>query len=91
MLSACNSLDGIKGEDTVATKFIENLLGFNTINISKELDVKLTTGNKNSAIIKANKNLLEVIKVFVENNTLYITSKKISYRPQKKVLLPSKI
>lgn len=88
---SCNSLDGITGSGPVKTKEITNLSDFDAVSISRGLNIELTQGNENKATIEADENLLEVIKVFVENNTLTITSdKNIRKAKSKKVLLTFK-
>jgi len=90
-LLSCYSIDGIQGEGPVKDKEITNLSDFDSVIISRGLTVELTPGNENKAVIKADENLLDIIKVTVEDNKLLITSdKNIRKAKSKKVLLTFK-
>lgn len=88
LFTSCIFLGGIKGDGPVITKSIENLSLFTTIKVSKGLNVELSPGKENAAVIEANENLIEIIRVTVENNILHITSdKNIRSATKKKVFV----
>jgi len=91
LFTSCGVIDGVKGKGPVTTKTIETLSDFNAIKISRGLDVELVNGQKNSATIKANENLLDIIEVTVDGNTLVVTANKNIYSAtQKKVTVTYK-
>ena len=74
---SCNFLfEGIAGKGPVKTLKISALDDFDAIEASRGLEVILEKSNTNDVMIEANENLLEIIDVYVSNNTLVITSKK---------------
>jgi len=90
-LTSCNIFNGVKGEGPVKTVEVIDLSEFTNVKISRGLQVELTQGNENKALIKANENLLDLITVVVEDNTLKISSKKNIYKADaKKVYLTYK-
>lgn len=70
--------DKIKGNKIIAKEYQE-LGNFNTIEISDNVEVKLTQGNSNSYNLETDKNLIEVINFKVVDDVLKIyTSKNIT-------------
>jgi hypothetical protein len=65
----------VYGDGNVVTK-IRDLSGFDGIKVSSGIDVFIKQGNTENLKIKADKNLHEVIKTEVKNNTLYIYSEE---------------
>lgn len=87
---SCNiAFDGIRGEGEVITKEKTINENFNTIKSSRGLDVVLTNKKDKKVIIEANENLHEHIEVYVEGETLYITSDKNIYSADEKTVYVS--
>ncbi|WP_299256893.1 head GIN domain-containing protein [uncultured Aquimarina sp.] len=87
---SCNiAFDGIRGEGEVIRKEKTINENFDTIKSSRGLDVVLTNKQDKKVIIEANENLHEHIEVYVEGETLYITSDKNIYRADEKTVYVS--
>ena len=85
---SCNIVfDGIKGEGEVIKKERTINENFDTVKASRGLDVILVKDNDKKVVIEANKNLHEHIEIYVENNTLYITSNQNIYLADEKKCL----
>ncbi len=77
---SCNIVfDGIKGQGEVIRK--ERIINenFNAVKASRGLDVILVNDQNAKVIVEANKNLHEHIKIYVEGNTLHVTSDQNIY------------
>ncbi|WP_298546456.1 head GIN domain-containing protein [uncultured Aquimarina sp.] len=87
---SCNiAFDGIRGEGEVIRKEKTINENFDTIKSSRGLDVVLTNKKDRKVIIEANENLHQHIEVYVEGETLYITSDKNIYRADEKTVYVS--
>ncbi len=82
---SCNmAFDGVRGEGDVIRKEKKINENFHTIKSSRGLDVVLTKKNDGKIIIEANENLHAHIQVYVEDETLFITSDKNIYQADEK-------
>ncbi|MBW1295974.1 head GIN domain-containing protein [Aquimarina litoralis] len=87
---SCNiAFDGIRGEGEVIRKEKTINENFDTIKSSRGLDVVLTNKKDRKVIIEANENLHQHIEVYVEGETLYITSDKNIYQADEKTVYVS--
>ncbi|MEW7278400.1 head GIN domain-containing protein [Aquimarina sp. 2201CG1-2-11] len=87
---SCNvAFNGIKGQGEVLKKEKTIHQNFNAVKASRGLDVILTNNSDKKVIIEANQNLHEHIKVYVEDNTLYITADENIYFADKKNVIVS--
>ncbi|GAA0728926.1 hypothetical protein GCM10009430_38530 [Aquimarina litoralis] len=87
---SCNiAFDGIRGEGEVIRKEKTINENFDTIKSSRGLDVVLTSQKDRKVIIEANENLHQHIDVYVEGETLYITSDKNIYQADEKTVYVS--
>ena len=68
------SFNGITGTGPVKTRTVSDLSSFSSIEASRGLSVILKQDSENKAIITTNENLLDIIDVHVEGNTLIISS-----------------
>lgn len=90
LLFSCNlAFDGIKGEGEVIRKEKTINTNFNAIKASRGLDVILMKSNERTITVEANENLHNHIEVYVENETLYVTSDKNIYRADEKNIFVS--
>ncbi|RZS93314.1 head GIN domain-containing protein [Aquimarina brevivitae] len=84
-LASCNmNFNGIQGEGEVIRKEKTIDKAFTGVKASKGLDVILIKSDDAKVIVEANENLHQHIEVYVENNTLYVTSDKNIYRADEK-------
>ena len=67
--------DKIKGNGTIATKHVE-VVAFNALEISENYTVKLMKGSHPSVSIDTDENLLDCLKVGVNDGKLFIVSDK---------------
>ncbi|SHI63813.1 head GIN domain-containing protein [Aquimarina spongiae] len=85
---SCNisidGLNGIKGQGEVVKKERTIDQNFEAVKASRGLDVILVESNDKKVIVEANENLHEHIEIYVEKNTLYITSDENIYRADEK-------
>ncbi|PKV50341.1 putative autotransporter adhesin-like protein [Aquimarina sp. MAR_2010_214] len=86
---SCNVVfNGVKGQGEVIRKERTINQDFDAIKASKGLDVILVNNSDQKVIVEANKNLHEHIEVYVEGNTLYVTSdQNIYYADEKNVFV----
>ena len=77
---SCNvAFKGVKGQGEVLKKEKVIHQNFNAVKASRGLDVILRSNSDKKVIIEANQNLHDIIKVFVEDNTLYVTADENIY------------
>ncbi len=82
---SCNFIpNGIAGKGPVKKINIPITNDFDSIEVSKGLQVMLQKSDKNTVTIEANENLLEIIDVQISNGTLVITSEKNIYKADAK-------
>ncbi|WP_103070056.1 head GIN domain-containing protein [Aquimarina sediminis] len=84
---SCNTVfNGVKGQGEVLKKERTISKDFNAVKASRGLDVILVNNDDKKVIVEANKNLHEHIEVYVEGNTLHVTSdQNIYYADEKNV------
>ncbi|WP_108870122.1 head GIN domain-containing protein [Aquimarina aquimarini] len=74
---SCNvSFNGVKGKGDVMKKERTINQKFDAVKASRGLDVILVNSSDKKVIVEANKNLHDIIEVYVKDNTLYVTSDK---------------
>lgn len=84
---SCNlPFDGIRGEGEVTRKEKTINESFSAVKTSRGLDVVLMKSDDKNVIVEANENLHEYIKVYVEKETLYVTSEKNIYQADEKTV-----
>jgi hypothetical protein len=77
-LTSC-AINGVKGNRNVVTRDRAITKDFNTVEVSRGLDVYLTTGEKVSVSVEADENLHDLITTEVHDGTLYISSEENIY------------
>lgn len=88
---SCNLNFGVKGNGKVISENRSINKSFNTVEVSRGLDVYLTQNDSEKIIVEADENLHEFIITKVENNVLKIyTEKNIWNSSEKKVLVSFK-
>ena len=86
-----NGLNGVTGNRNVIEQTRKINDDYTKIKISNGLDVYITQSNKASITIKADENLLSIIKTEVKNGTLKVyTDKKIGSAKSKKIYITTK-
>ncbi len=82
---SCNiAFNGVKGQGEVVKKERTINQDFDAIKASKGLDVILVNDQSKKIVVEANKNLHEIIEVYVKENTLYVTSDQNIYSADEK-------
>jgi len=82
---SCNiAFDGVKGKGEVIKKEQTITKEFSAVKASRGLDIILVKDQNKKVIVEANENLHELIQVYVEENTLYVTSDKNIYSADEK-------
>ncbi|WP_025740128.1 head GIN domain-containing protein [Aquimarina pacifica] len=86
---SCNMVfNGVSGEGEVITKERSIDENFDTVKVSKGIDVILNKSTDKKVIVEANKNLHDHIEIYVKANTLYITSDENIFKAdEKKVVI----
>ena len=90
LMFSCNFNIGTGVSGNGIVKSTERTLegDFNTIEVSRGLDVYITQSDSESLKVQADENLHDIIKTIVENNTLKIyANENISYAASKKVFV----
>lgn len=84
---SCNiAFNGVKGQGEVIKKERAINESFNAVKASRGLDVILVNNQDKKVIVEANKNLHDHIEIYVEGNTLHVTSdQNIYYADEKNV------
>ena len=78
-ITDCASLQYIKGEGDIITKEL-TLDEFNRINISCPCNIKVTYGKIQKVTISGHLNIIDRMKIYVENKTLNVDLKHGNYR-----------
>ena len=87
---SCNiAFDGIRGKGEVTRKEKTINQNFNIIKSSRGLNIVLTNNKDKKVIIEANENLHQHIEVYVEGETLHITSDKNIFQADEKTVYVS--
>ncbi|WP_109300347.1 head GIN domain-containing protein [Aquimarina sp. AU474] len=77
---SCNiNINGVKGQGEVIKKERTINADFDAVKASRGLDVILVDSKDGKIIVEANENLHEHIEIYVEGNTLYVTSDENIY------------
>lgn len=86
-LCSCEfSIAGVDGNGNVVNQPRVVSSDFNSIDVSRAIDVELKMDQNPKVVVIADENLMDLITTEVKNNTLYITSKKnIGQAKSKKV------
>jgi len=94
LLSSCKmdiNFSGIKGNGNVITKERSITEDFNTIKVSRGLNVYITQGNSQKLTVEADENLHDIIITEIAGNTLTVTTdKSIGKAAAKKVYITLK-
>ncbi|QKX06043.1 DUF2807 domain-containing protein [Aquimarina sp. TRL1] len=84
-MTSCNIvMDGVKGEGEIVRKEKTINETFTAVKAKRGLDVVLIDSDDRKVVIEANENLHQYIKVYVEGNTLYVTSENNIYQADQK-------
>ncbi len=78
LITSC-AINGVKGNGNVITKTRNINSDFNSIDVSRGLDVYLNTGDKVSLEIEADENLHNLITTEVHGGTLFISAEENIY------------
>jgi len=87
----CANLQYIEGEGDIITKEL-TLKEFDEINISCPCDVRVTYGQTQKVMISGHLNILNLMKIYVENKTLNVNLKNGNYRNLKlsmEIIIPA--
>jgi hypothetical protein len=88
LLSSCNFISGVNGNGNVTNETISLKSTFNKVDAGHGLNVTLTKGNSQNVIVEADENLHDIIKIYVEDETLVIESESnIGYSERKHVFV----
>ena len=84
---SCNlPFDGIRGEGEVTRKEKTINEPFSAVKTRRGLDVVLMKSDDKIVIVQANENLHQYIKIYVEEETLFVTSDKNIYQADEKTV-----